>query len=390
MRNKFSTKDLRYRQDVHTMTAFPLVLRRRALVRSRLVTAISVGLSVACGALPEPEVGSPPTGLATELDVLDAAEAAEARSLGAADNTSDQPRSAELIVATGTLVAIGPAAQIRPLGEPFIGIRPSFAVDDFLGGLVAQASDGEVWWFPGEGGTSQLINGDGGTLLGVGLSDSTPFAVLLVEERVNDPAATTEDESTMAVAQRIETVGLVTGARTPFVNIEPGRTVRNFATGGNRSAVIFADASCGGLQLFDEVGVAVPLALPEALCPVASLASFGDVALSPDGAVLAFTQVSYRPDGVEASTSIVGLQLTSASGFEAGTEVFRLDVGGAGDRLSSLAFDGQRLVFIRTSLNPQIESGPMLIDLNEPADAVVLGGADALSVTFARSSLSFG
>lgn len=372
------------------MTAFPLVLRRRALGRSRLVTALFVGLGVACGALPEPEVGSPPTGVATQFDVLDLAESAEAQSLGAVDNTRDQQGSAELIVATGTLVALGPAAQIRPLGEPFIGIRPSFAVDDFLGGLVAQASDGEVWWFPGEGGTSQLINGDGGTLLGVGLIDATPVAVLLVEERVNDPAATTEDESIMAVAQRIETVGLVTGARAAFLTIEPGRTVLDFATGGNRSAVIFADQACGGLQLFDEVGAAVPVALPEALCPVPSLASFGDVALSPEGTVLAFTQVSYRPDGVEAGTSIVGLQVTSASGVEAGTEVFRLEVGGPGDRLSSLGFDGQRLVFIRTSLNAQVESGPMLIDLSEPTDAVVLGGADALSVTFARGPLSFG
>ncbi len=348
-----------------------------------------VGLGGACGALPEPEIGSPPSSVVTEFDVLDVAESAEAQRVGAADETRGQPSLADLIVATGTLVAVGPAAQIRPLGEPFLGVRPSFAVDDFLGGLVAQASDGEVWWFPGEGGTSQLINGDGGTLLGVGLSDGTPVAVLLVEERVNDPAATTEDESTMAVAQRIETVGLVTGARVPLVTVEPGRTILEFATGANRSAVIFGDAACGGLQVFDETGVVVPVALPEALCPVPSLGSFGDVALGPDGAVLVFTQVDYRPDGVEASTSIVGLQITPASGVEAGTEVFRLEIGGPGERLSSLAFDGQRLVFIRTSFTAQTESGPMLIDLAEPTDALVLGAAEALSITFARGSLSF-
>lgn len=349
-----------------------------------------IGLGAACGALPEPNVGSPLTDTPSESGDVEAASSGEAQRLGLAEPDDDRQAPTDLIVATGTLLAAGPAAQIRPLAEPFIGIGPRFAVDDFLGGIVAQASDGEVWWFPGEGGTSQLINGDGGALLGVGLRDASPVAFLLVEDQVNDPAAPTEDESTMAVAQRIETVGLVTGARSPFVSIEPGRTVVDFATGGNRSVVILGDSSCGGLQVFDEVGGVVDVALPDAVCPVPSLAAFGDVALNTDGTVLAFTMVSYRPDGVEASTSIVGLQLASVGGVEIGTEVFRLEVGGAGDRLSSLDFDGQRLVFIRTSLNTQIESGPMLIDLSEPADAVVLGAADALSVSFARGSLSFG
>ncbi|MDA3038652.1 MAG: hypothetical protein O3C27_03820, partial [Actinomycetota bacterium] len=295
----------------------------------------------------------------------------------------------ELIVATGTVLAAGPAAQIRPLGEPFVGTGVQFAVDDFLGGIVSQLSDGEVWWFPGEGGTSQLINSEGGALLGVGLNDGTPVAYLLVEEQVRDPAAPTEDESTMALAHRIETVGLVTGARSSFVTIEPGRTVLDFATGGDRSAVILGDAACGGLLVFDQLGAVVPTAVPDAVCPLPSLAAFGDVALSADGSVLVFTMVTYRPDSVEAGTSVVGLRLGSSGGSEPGVESFRLEAGGAGDRLSSLDFDGQRLVFIRTSLNAETESGPMLIDLSEPRDAVLLGVADALSVTFARGPLSF-
>ena len=348
-----------------------------------------VGLAVACGSLPEPNVGSPSSSTARDA-VAESAASEAAQPLGDPEFDDEAPVLSELIVATGTLLAIGPAAQIRPLAEPFIGIGPQFAVDDFLGGIVSQASDGEVWWFPGEGGTGQLINGDGGTLLGVGLNDGSPVAFLLVEDQIDDPAAPTEDESTMAVAHRVETVGLVTGSRTPYVTIEPGRTVLAFAAGGNHSALVLGDTACGGMLVFDQLGGVVPAALPDVACPVPSLAAFGDVALSPDGTVLAFTTVTYRPDGVEASTAIVGLQLVAAGGVEAGTEVFRLEVGGAGDRLTSLDFDGQRLVFIRTSLNAQTESGPMLIDLSEPADAVVLGAVDALSVSFARGPLSFG
>ena len=58
--------------------------------------------------------------------------------------------------------------------------------------------------------------------------------------------------------------------------------------------------------------------------------------------MVAYTERTYRSDGLVASTDVVIQPLGDAQ------EDLRITVGGAGDAISSLTFDGVRVAFVRT------------------------------------------
>jgi hypothetical protein len=115
-----------------------------------------------------------------------------------------------------------------------------------------------------------------------------------------------------------------------------------------------------------------------ALSPLlAILIGFGAVALSPDGDAVAYTLVSYRSDTTEAGTDLVVRELIVASDF------LNLRIGEAGDSITSLAFDGERAGYLRTSAGAQSVTLLDLVDRSElPVDLIQAG--DISSLSFAR------
>jgi hypothetical protein len=120
-------------------------------------------------------------------------------------------------------------------------------------------------------------------------------------------------------------------------------------------------------------------------CPVPRRPAFGSVALSPDGGVVVYTNVSYREDGIEVATELVARELVT------GSEYFRLEIGGDGDQIVSMSFDGERVAYLRRSVDGT--SSVAVVDLAaagaaQPVD--LAEGSPSGSVSFARLPLAQG
>ena len=101
--------------------------------------------------------------------------------------------------------------------------------------------------------------------------------------------------------------------------------------------------------------------------------------MSPDGEAVAYTAVEYREDGVELRTELRAVELTS------GAPILLSEVGGSGDVIGSLAFDGSTAVALRRS-----SAGNEVIVVDaESVDVLELGDVGVpRSVTIARLPLS--
>jgi hypothetical protein len=97
-----------------------------------------------------------------------------------------------------------------------------------------------------------------------------------------------------------------------------------------------------------------------------------------------YTEISYRSDGVEESTVLVGREFSSRA------ELFRTQIGQPGERVSSVAFDGRRVVLLRTSLDGDESDGLVVIDITDTERAVAVTNAVPSAVTFARLPLTVG
>lgn len=362
--------------------ACPTALRPQSVL---LWLAAILGLVAAgCGDLPEPELGSPPSSITDEVDLTSptggAGTVIEAPD-GVVDDSPPRPDGyvAELLASTGTTVLAGPIDAYQPLGEPISTVNVVRVVDDYFGGIVVQAAGGRVLWFAGEAAQPEVIASEaedetsaGGTLLDVGFSEGTPEAVLSIGGGV------------------LERVQLVTGERNPLIALPEGQAMVDLSASNGIFALTYRDAECGGILLFTSTGEPVDIETPaDTECQVPARPTFDEIAFGPEGDVYVYTEVAYRADGVESSTTLIARELSSRS------ELFRLPVGEAGDRIDSLAFDGRRVLFVRSSLNEEASTGLTVIDVTTPDAPRPVGPAESAdepqvltSVSFARRPLT--
>lgn len=232
--------------------------------------------------------------------------------------------------------------------------------DDLFGGLVLQAASGEVMWFPGTGGEARQVSVEG-EFLEVGYSGGTPEALTVQPGQVSRTR-------------------LIDNDSTPFAEIDNGEEVIDLSSSGGIVAVVKSDQACGSVAFL--AGDGTPLALDpiaEPDCGLRSRPTVGSVALSPDGEAVAFTLIEYREDGVELVTNLTAIELTS------GAEILSTEIGGSGDVVSSLAFDGSTAVALRRSSSL---SEVVVVDADSIEVLDIGTESAARAVTFARLPLS--
>ncbi len=284
-----------------------------------------------------------------------------------------------LISASGDVLAWAPGS-LRELDGPLADLTTERAVDDLVGGLVVQLpattgepGTGEIVWYPAEGDGPAVINDGGARLLDVGYVDGSPSAVLL------------------AGPDRIDRVRLVDNARTPMVMFDDGEEVLDLSASGSFHAVVLANDRCGDLRFYQADGTRVFFSdLDEPDCIVPQRPAYGVVALSPAAGAVVYTEVTYRDDGIEVATELVARDLTT------NTEFFRRRIGEDGDRITAIAFDGDRVVYLREpgvdQADADVDLGPAVVVLvisDEVETPIELTGVSTVeSVSFTRLELA--
>lgn len=248
------------------------------------------------------------------------------------------------------------------------------AADDLNGGLVAETAsdvDGStIEWFAAGGSSFTRVDATGGALLDVTYADGSPEALVLLDDGV----------------PRIERISLVSTIRTPLTPIGDGETLLDVSAASGRYLLVTADQACGRLRFLDAAGAELNLVgPPEPVCPVPRRPAIGLGALSPDGAAVAFTEMTYRSDGLVTSTDVVVWEL----GQDA--ELARINVGGDGETVSDLAFDGRRVAVLRSAV---VDTGDgstderTVVEIYDPAaSAEVITSvplAESTAIRFAR------
>ena len=269
-----------------------------------------------------------------------------------------------------------PVAAVLGLGE---GVVPDRVVDDFFGGLVIQdvRADDEgveqqtvLWLRPADPAGTVLARGVG--LLDVGFIDSTLEAHVLV--------------SVEGVG--VDRIKLVDGERAPFATLAEGQTLVDLSASEGLHAVIVADAACGDLLFWNSSGEVVDVGGPATPpCAVDRRPSYGAVDLSPDATLVAYTVLTYRSDGVVATTDVVVRELGS------GAVVFTMPIGGVGQDVRALSFDGTRLAFIRTDQDLSDANLNNVVVLNtdgESVETIVPIELEPVDAVFARQPLVVG
>ncbi len=267
-----------------------------------------------------------------------------------------------VLASLGTRVVAVDKGLITDLGDRFPGAEVERVVDDYLGGLVAQLEGNMIQWLPADSAAPTLVSQANGSLLDAGFVDDTLAVQVFLE-----------------VPGGIDRVKLVDGEREPFTRFEEGRSVVAFSSSNGIQAVALGDDACGTLAFFNTSGQRVDLGGPDdPECPVARRPNFGAVALSPGGDVVAYTEISYREDGLPASTMLTVLELAS------GRVLLSEPVGSPGEQIESLAFDGRRVVFLRTG---EVGRQVGLVDVVDQSETVIAGLDGVRDVGFARLPL---
>jgi hypothetical protein len=329
----------------------------------------------ACGEIPEPEGFVAPTsttsvvgGLVGEA-VPDAGDTAgvESRSRPAFVPSPPDNYVADLLLvvngevltaADGTdLVSVPSAATVDGVVD---------AADDFLRGLVVEraAAEREIVWLQ-QGGSADTVESGSVDLLDVGYQEGSPVAVVLTGGEV------------------VELIRLVDSERTTMVNLRDDEQLLSLSASGDLYALVVSNEQCGDLRFYTGDGTEVQLGGPgEPDCIVPRRPAYGAVALSPSGQDMAYTVVTYRADGIPESTELVLRDLTTETDYR------RRVIGDLGDRVESLSFDGDRVVFARRSVDGG-EVALVEIGAENPESIIETGSeAQADSVSFARLPLA--
>ncbi len=361
-------------------------------VCARIATLLAATVTLAaCGSIPEPEGFEPTT--STLAVPASGPGGAQPGSPAAVPGTPSGPAAvdpataadigslipegyvAQAIVATDQGVLAGDSAALVSLPPPLATFHATRVVDDLVGGLVAQATDprpgtrGDVVWLPAERGQPSLVDGTGATLLDTGYAEGTPWAVVV------------------RPSGEVVRIRLVDLTANPLLTLDHDEQLLALSAAGAVHAIAVSDANCGQIRFHGPDGTLVDLPAPAPpVCEIPRRPTFGAVALSSDGRQLAYTMITYRDDGSEATTEVLVRDLTT------GTDLVRRTVGREGERVTSLAYDNMRVVYIR---QPRA-GGPPAPELMELAGegrtsvlplppAAVVG-----SVSFARRGLTGG
>ncbi len=346
----------------------------------RWLAVLSVGLALAtsCGAIPPPDLGAEIT-VATTIDSDENAK--DSSSVEAVPLPDQEPLSvlpprdpgyeSILVLGSSEGVSSGTIDGLAPLADPIGRLAVRAVADDLFGGLVVDAGDdGGVLWFPAEGAEPVEIRPPGSRLLDVGYLNNTAEALVLVDNKL------------------IERVRLFDLESEPIIVLDDGDEVLDFAAAGGLYAATIANDECGRIGFLNSLGDPVGISGPAVVsCPIPRRATFTLIDLSPDGDAIAYTEVTYRSDGVEATTELVGEELSS------GVELFRIPIGEAGDRIGSLSFDGRRVAFVRTPLEGDVRVLVVIDAIGDgpPVEQVAsLSRSGSYDVSFARLPLKVG
>lgn len=237
----------------------------------------------------------------------------------------------------------------------------TIAIDDLFGGIVAQTTTGEVVWYPGTGGGPRTVEIEDDRLIEVGYTVGTPE---VITER----------------AGQLTRTRLVDNESLSFTELDAGTELIDLSSAGGVVAVATGDAECGAVRFLSGEGEELAIdPFEDEVCDRSARPTIGSVGMSPDGEALAYTIVTYREDGVELSTTLRAVELTS------GAEIITAEVGGSGEVVSSVAFDGVTAVMVRRS---SARSEVLMVDAQGtqvvPVDEIPVPRA----VTFARLPLS--
>ncbi len=347
---------------------------------SRVVALVVLVLGAACTEVGDPVIGSvTATTVVRVVDGSDAGALEAEVAVGPTATTIFSPRADPdyvptlLVTAGGTVFQVDDAT-IAPLVDAD-SLRVLDAADDLNGGLVAETSSdvsgSTIEWFASGGTSFARVDATGGGLLDVTYADGSPEALVLLDDGV----------------ERVERISLVSTVRTPLAPVGDGETLLDVSASSGRYLLVTADQACGGLRFLDASGDELNLVGPPAPeCPVPRRPAIGLAALSPDGDAVAYTELTYRSDGLVTSTDVVIWELGQD------TELARVTVGGDGETVRDLAFDGQRVAILRTDVTEAdgdvaaVERD--VVELYDPAGGAELVSsvplADATAIRFAR------
>jgi hypothetical protein len=201
-------------------------------------------------------------------------------------------------------------------------------------------------------------------LLDVGY-DGSPVAVVLTGDEL------------------IERIRLADNERSLMVTLRPEEQLLSLSASGELHALALSNDRCGAVLFYSSAGEQVELPGPgEPDCIVPRRPAYGAVALSPGGVTMAYTVVTYRADGIPLSTEVRLRNLST------GTDYATSQVGDLNERIESLSFDGQRVVFARRGVDGA-EVALLEVGDDAPATRIDLGAeAEVASVSFARLPLA--
>lgn len=351
---------------------------------TRAIGSVTFGalmlLAAACTEVGDPVIGSvTATTVVRVVDGSDAGALEAEVAVGPTATTIFSPRADPdyvptlLVTAGGTVFQVD-EATITPVVDAAT-LQVLDAADDLNGGLVAETSSdvsgSTIEWFASGGTSFARVDATGGSLLDVTYADGSPEALVLLDDGV----------------ERVERISLVSTVRTPLAPVGDGETLLDVSASSGRYLLVTADQACGGLRFLDARGNDLNLVgPPESDCPVPRRPAIGLGALSPDGDAVAYTELTYRSDGLVTSTDVVIWELGQD------TELARVTVGGDGETVSDLAFDGRRVAILRTDVTPA--DGALaaeerdVVELYDPAGAADVVSsvplADATAIRFAR------
>lgn len=323
----------------------------------------------ACAEIGTPDLGEGVSGPATTAPPDDSGDAPVQEVVSASISPVFAPSRSDdytpvVLASTGTgTVTIDADGTIFSLGPLFGGAEIERSVDDYFGGIVAQLEGSVVQWLPANTNQAQLVSRANGSLLDAGFLDAS----LALQVFISVPGG-------------IDRIKLVDGEREPFTRLADGETLIDFSSSNGIQAMAIRDDDCGALRFLNASGQQVDLRGPETRdCPVKRRPRFGAVAMSPDGGAVAYTEITYRGDGLPASTQLIAIEISTSA------LLLSQQVGGPGEQIESLSYDGRRFSFLRTG-----ESGRELamLALSEGGETIVEGLDEVRFVSFARLPLA--